>query len=264
MPKYMKKGSLGILAEAPGGASDPDLAEVRLTANEYNNLLDEISELESQLSDEKSAHEKDVDDINANAARYRNNVNAEAKKKVDAAYLQVSEANARAEAAEAERQRQANLNNNLLRIARERANAKRGLQPKKEHSGYRFSGKIMQTKTICGHDKQEGALYADVWTATLETPYNGTIPIDQIQDRIFADLMGDEGVLSKLYIGYWTFKSDPNRIWKGKYQDAVGDDNPEKENYIFDYKFMVNPKSQLWEVQITTTKSIRALAEMMK
>lgn len=51
---------------------------------------------------------------------------------------------------------------------------------------------------------------------------------------------------------------------KGNYVDAIDEkDNPEKKNYLFDYKFMVNPKSRLWEVQITTTKSIRALAEMM-
>lgn len=264
MAKYMKKGSLGMLSEAPGGASDPDLIEVRYSVSEYNEMMQELSSLRRQLLDEKAAHQRDVKDINARAVRYKSKADAEAQRKVDDALSQIARANARAEAAEAEKQRQANLNNNLLRITRERANAKRGLQPKKEHSGYRFSGKIMQKKTICGHDKKEGALYADVWTATLETPYNGTIPIHQIEDRIFADLMGSDGILNRLYINYWTCQNDSGRIWKGKYQDAVGDDNPGKKNYLFDYKFIINPKSQLWEVQITTTKSIRALSELMK
>ena len=119
----------------------------------------------------------------------------------------------------------------------------------------------MQTKVISGHDKKEGAIYTEVWTATLESPYNATIPIHQIQDKIFEDLKGTDGILSKLYIKYWTYQDSPV-IWKGTYADAMKD-NESKENYLFDYKFMINPKSQLWEIQITTTKSIRALAEMM-
>ena len=181
-----------------------------------------------------------------------------------AANERVADANAKVAAAEAERDRQASLNTNLLRIIRERANAKRGLQPKKKHPGYRFSGKIMQTKTVRGHNRKEGTLYADVWTATIETPYDATIPLRQIEDRIFGDLRGADGILHRLGINYWKFKEDPARPWKGKYSDAVSpEDNPDGLNYLFDYKFMINPKSQLWEVQITTTKPIKALAEMM-
>ena len=207
-----------------------------------------------QISKAKNAHKKDVDEINRKAVAYKNKADEDAQTVKDAAAQRVAEA-------EAERDRQTNLNNNLLRISRERANAKRGLQPKKEHHGYRFSGKIMQTKTISGHDKKEGAIYTDVWTATLESPYDATIPIHQIQDKIFDDLKGTEGILSKLYIKYWTYKDSPV-IWKGTYAEAMND-NDGKENYLFDYKFMINPKTRLWEIQITTTKSIRALAEMM-
>ena len=216
---------------------------VVLTVSEFNKLIEEKKSLKSQL-----------DDINRRAVAYKQKADAEAQAIKD-------EAARRIEVAEAERDRQTNLNNNLLRISKERANAKRGLQPKKEHHGYRFSGKIMQTKTICGHDKKEGAIYTDVWTATLETPYDGTIPINQIEDKIFDDLKGTDGILSKLYIKYWTYQDSPV-IWKGTYADAMKD-NESKENYLFDYKFMINPKSQLWEIQITTTKSIRALTEMM-
>ena len=116
--------------------------------------------------------------------------------------------------------------------------------------------------TINGHDKKTGAIYTDVWTATLETPYDGTIPIHQIQDRIFSDLMGTEGILEKLYVKYFTYKDNNSVIWKGSYSEAI-DGADTNKNYLFDYKFMINPKSRLWEVQITTTKSIRALAEMM-
>lgn len=221
-----------------------------LTNAEYEDLNDEIARLKRLVSQKEEAVKK----INDAAISYKKKVAEEAQAVKD-------EAARRIEVAEAERDRQTNLNNNLLRITRERANAKRGLQPKKEHHGYRFSGKIMQTKVISGHDKKEGAIYTEVWTATLESPYNATIPIHQIQDKIFEDLKGTDGILSKLYIKYWTYQDSPV-IWKGTYADAMKN-NESKENYLFDYKFMINPKSQLWEIQITTTKSIRALAEMM-
>ena len=225
-----------------------------LTNEEYEDLNDEIARLKRLVSQKERENEEAVKKINDAAVSYKKKADAEAQAVKD-------EAARRIEVAEAERDRQTNLNNNLLRITRERANAKRGLQPKKEHHGYRFSGKIMQTKVISGHDKKKGAIYTEVWTATLESPYNATIPIHQIQDKIFEDLKGTDGILSKLYIKYWTYQDSPV-IWKGTYADAMKN-NESKENYLFDYKFMINPKSQLWEIQITTTKSIRALAEMM-
>lgn len=165
------------------------------------------------------------------------------------------------EKAEAEARRQTDLNRNLLRIAKERANAQRGLKPKKVHDGYRFVGKIMQTKTVFDHDKEIGAIYKDVWTATLETPYNAALPIKQIIDHIFEDLKGSDGVFSKLDIHQWTF-SGSKIIQKGAYIDAMKN-NTSNDNCLFDYKFIANPKSGLQEIQITTTKAIKVLAEMM-
>ncbi len=236
--------------------------------HDATHMLLTIEEYEDLVNDRRSAiaaREK----MKSDAQRYKQNADYDAQKAIktanDKAAAQVEQMKKRMDAAESEAERQTNLNRNLLRITRERANAKRGLQPKRTHSGYRFTGKIMQTKVVAGHDKKEGTIYADVWTATIETPYNATIPIHQIKDSIFADLKGDNGVLEKLYIHYWGIK-DSADIWKGTYAETK--ENAEKfdqtgENILFDYKFMANPKSGLWEVQITTTKSIRALAEMM-
>lgn len=233
-----------------------DATHVRMTVEEYDKLLSTISSYKSKLSAEQTAHKNDVAAEQNRSIQDHNDI-------VKQANEAINQANARADAAEAEKERQTNLNNNLLRITRERSNAKRGLQPKKKHSGYRFSGKIMQTKTISGHDKKTGAIYTDVWTATLETPYPGIIPIHQIEDKIFDDLKGTDGILNRLYVNYWMFR-DSTKLWKGDYLSAIDEkDNPEKKNYLFDYKFMINPKSKLWEIQITTTKSIMALEEMM-
>jgi len=250
------KGMMGGYSVLKDGDEKHIATHVVLTVEEYNDLRRNIASLKLQLSNEKAAHKKDVDNIKKQAIAYKQKAAADAQ-----AVKEASEASV--QLAEAERDRQTNLNRNLLRITRERANAKRGLQPKRKHCGYRFSSKIMQVKTIAGHDKKTGAIYADVWSATLETPYDGTIPIHQIEDHIFADLIGDSGILSKLYVHYWVIEGDSSRLWKGTYADAMAE-NPEGKNYLFDYKFMVNPKSGLWEIQITTTKSIRALSDMMR
>jgi len=248
-------GMMGGYAVLKDGDEKHKASHIVLTIDEYNTLIREKKSLKSQLDEEKTAHTNDVNEINRKAVAYKKKVEEDAQAVKNTAEKRVA-------AAEAETERQTNLNKNLLRITRERANAKRGLQPKRSHSGYRFSGKIMQTKAIAGHDKKTGAIYTDVWTATLETPYDGTIPIHQIQDRIFSDLMGTEGILEKLYVKYFTYKDNNSVIWKGSYSEAI-DGADTNKNYLFDYKFMINPKSRLWEVQITTTKSIRALAEMM-
>lgn len=240
-------------AEYKSGDEKHSPSHELLTNKEYSDLCQEVQDLRSLVRQREREKEDAVKKIQDEAVRYKRQADNDAQAVKDQADRRVIEA-------EAERDRQTNLNKNLLRITRERANARRGLQPKKEHHGYRFSGKIMQTKTISGHDKKTGAIYADVWTATLETPYDGTIPINQIRDLIFDDLMGGDGILDKLYVKYWRIKGT-STLWKGTYADAIKDS--EDQNYLFDYKFMVNPKSGLWEVQITTTKSIRALSEMM-
>ncbi len=229
-----------------------------LSIEEYETLCDERNEAiraRNKMASDAKAYKEKVDTSARVAIRDAN----------DNAAAQIEQMRVRMETAEAEAERQTNLNRNLLRITRERANAKRGLQPKKTHDGYRFTGKIMQTKTICGHDKKEGAIYTDVWTATIETPYDATIPIHQIKDHIFNDLRSDGGILEKLYIKSWIFKESGD-MWKGTYLEAL--ENAERfdmegKNILFDYKMMANPKTGLWEIQITTTKSIRALKEMM-
>ena len=231
-------------------------------------MLLSMAEYET-LCDERNAAIRARNKMEVDAKEFKRQAegkaNASMRNANENAAAQIEEMRVRMEAAEAEAEKQANLNRNLLRITRERANSKRGLQPKKEHSGYRFASKIMQTRTICDHDKREGAIYTDVWTTTIETPYDASIPIHQIKDHIFEDLRRDGGIFDKLYIQSWIFKESGD-LWKGTYAEAM--ENAKKfeqegKNILFDYKMMANTKTKLWEIQITTTKSIKALAEMM-
>lgn len=264
MPQYMKKG-FGRMVTADG-ESDPELSEVRYTADEYRELKKKISELKQKLEAEQEIHKQDVESIRAKAVQYKNDIVTEAEKRIEQAQELLETVNVRKEAVEVELDRERKLNENLLRITRERANAKRGIQPKKERSGYRFVGKIMQTKTISGHDKKAGAIYTEVWTATLETPYDVTIPIQEIMPAIFEDLRnGNTGILANLNITAWIY-TDSGEIWKGTYPQVMENAeefHDEEGNILFDYKMMANPQSGFWEIQITTTKPIPVIPDLM-
>lgn len=249
------------MVAADGGADDPELFEVRYTAKEYKNQMKEIAELKRQLQAEQASHKQDVEEIRAKAVQYKKFADSEAEEKLRQAREALETANEQKEAAESALNREIRLNDNLLRITKERANAKRGMQPKKQRSGYRFVGKVMQTKTISGHDKKEGAIYTDVWTATIETPYSATIPIQEIMPVIFRDL---EDVLFELDISGWVY--DDGKVWKGTYSQAMEkakESQDENSNILFDYKMMANSKSGFWEVQITTTDSIPVISDLM-
>ncbi len=160
--------------------------------------------------------------------------------------------------------RQKGLNENLLRITRERSNARRGLQPKKKHSGYKFIGKISQIKVVREHTKQNGYIYDTAWTATLETPYDATIPLDQIKDRINSDLLGEYGICGRMRINIFTVTDSSGKkcIWTGEYKDVIKALKDER-SFLYDIKYASNPKSKLWEVQMFTTGVIYASPELV-
>ncbi len=256
MAQFLKK-TFGLLVPTENGAKDPALVEVHLSAEEYRSMIKTVQDLKRSLEEEKASRESDTENCKSQTKK----AVLDAKSTVRAEYDRIlKEKDARIENTEAELDQSNRLKNSLLRITREQANAKRGLQPKKSHTGYRFSGKIMQTRAICGYERNEGPKYATVWTAILETPYDATIPIDQIDEQIQADLM-ESGILDLLDVNCWLNHSD--RLWKGSYQEAVNDENPEKLNYLFDYYYMINTKTRLWEIQITTTGPIKAAEELL-
>lgn len=219
-----------------------------LTKEEYDGMEEEIKILKSRLTELDNNHLSEIKNL---------------KRQNEEAILDIEEKlNKRIMDLEAERDLQAGLNNNLLRICKERANAKRGLQPKKRHPGYRIVGRTTQIKTPIGYERGKGPQYADVWTATMETPYDGTLPIKQIESKIFQDLMGPDGVLARLQVEYFSKKENGRELWKGTYNEATEIMDISK-SYLFDYRFSMNASSRLWEVQISTTNSIHIPSEMI-
>lgn len=249
MATNMYKAMVGW-SEYKNGDTKHTATHKLLTNEEYDELNNEISKLKKALSKEKKAREAEVQEINAKAVAYKRNADEEAENVKNEALQKVR-------TAKEELAQQKKLNDNLLRISKERANAKRGLQPKKEHCGYRFSGKIMQIKSITDHERNGKPIYGDVWTASLESPYDGSMPFEVVEKAIFADLTGADGIFKRLNIKYFYNSNEKGVLWKGTYEAAYEDEKDRGDCVVFDYKFMMNPKSNLWEIQIITTKEFK-------
>ena len=124
MSEFVKKTMIGY-KELDGGHSDPECTHVILPVKEYDDLLKEISRAKQETREEKSkaadAQKESEQERQAVIQQYE-----EVIEKWRAALNKV----------QTDLASQKGLNENLLRIARERANADRKLKPKKEHSGY--------------------------------------------------------------------------------------------------------------------------------
>ncbi len=253
-------GTFGGYFVVKEGDEKHTATHIVLTSKEYNKLISDKNRLISLLNTEKRAHTKDVTDEKNKSIQDKNIV-------VNESNEAINRANLRAETAEAEARRQAELNKNLIRISKEKNNAARRLQPKKTHSGYRYIDKIMQIKAVKDRTKKDGNIYGTAWTATLETPYDATIPINLIEDKIKEDLFGDNGLCGRMNINIFTVTDDAGyrHIWTGEYKTATENlKENDKRNFLYDIKYSGNPKSRLWEVQIYTTEAINVLPELCK
>ncbi len=262
------------MVEAKGGASDPEFTEVRMSRKEYNSLNDEIRRAnESARSHDRRANERiaearqDADDrIAANTQR----IQEEADRKVKEAY-DIARTNAR-EVADLRMKlgNEEQLNVNLQRIMIERANQARGITPKKAHDGYlvlksrqwgesytidfwdtedhriRFGGnhRLAMRKGYLTVEKRS----AIVCRSTLQTPYNATIPLDLIQERVMREDLWNKGILMELGC-----HSMCGSAVTGKYMPSEMDRN---KNVLYRWIFEANYKSGLWELDIFTTKAL--------
>lgn len=128
MSEFVRKAMMGY-KEVPGGYEDPECTHVILTKQEYADQLKEINQARREAQSTKY-----------NANREIQEMRRESQAKIAAGEAAAAKTIADLEAALAAEQEesalQRGLNANLLRIARERANADRRLKPKKQHTGY--------------------------------------------------------------------------------------------------------------------------------
>lgn len=297
MAKYYKKGSLGKSTQTT--RDDPDWTEVRLSSDEYDDLLRQIQEANTAAKKAEDDRRNAADDAALKMLEYEESVNKLANDKIDKIRKryqdELQEANRARQAMEAELQRvksemakqrekakadlaakeeevrQAQgLNENLLRIARERANASRCISPKKKHDGYLVLSSRQWTEhyTHTLTDEEYNALDPEIrdahsqpyndrrtvttWKSVLQTPHNASLPLEQIRDLIEERELRDGGVLSD--IGCQLLLADGNEDGRRIDFDTVWDDR--EKNLLYRWQYRANFKSRLWEIDIYTTKGL--------
>ena len=169
-------------------------------------------------------------------------------------------------------EKEKNLHRNLIRIMKERANAQRGIQPKKVHDGFiamdcrqqtdRYSVDVWQNPQYKSQYTRDEALSmgliridnrtAGAWKMTVQTPYSAGLPYSAAQELVET---GMAGFLADIGVRYRSKKSGKYRLFR----DEEG--NPVNGLYRWEYK--ANYRTCLWELDLWLTEAPVVPAERM-
>ena len=253
MARFVKDGAFGYKA-VPGGQSDPECTHVIMTLKEYDKLLQEKARAEQEARSTKYSAEREIEEAKR-AARYT------AQKAAEEARQTVAGIESALAAERAESAHQRALNANLLRIAKERANADRKLKPKKEHTGYLvvFSGeKEHQFKD--GNRRVKRVL---LWETVIQSPYVVDFPEVQIRKQILEELLrkDEDGyrLIDRLGINGYYGKGYGSMI-----EDREWCAEPERFNIMLKPKFRANFRAGYWEVVCLHTKPLGVVPKDMR
>ena len=254
MAKFVKEGAFGGYRDVPGGQSDPECTHVILKLKEYEKLLREQTRAEQEARCAKYCAERAIEEAKRDARYTAQKAAEEARKMV--AGMECALAAERAESAH-----QRALNANLLRIAKERANADRKLKPKKEHTGYLvvFSGeKEHQFKD--GNRRVKRVL---LWETVIQSPYVVDFPEAQIRKQILEELLrkDEDGyrLIDRLGINGYYGKGYGSMI-----EDREWCAEPERFNIMLKPKFRANFRAGYWEVVCLHTKPLDVVPKDMR
>lgn len=252
MGEFVKKTMMGY-KEVPGGHSDPECTHVILTEAEYAKLLRQLSDAEQKARITKSEADKEIREANREADRKAQEAALKANQAIE-------EWRAALEAERAESTHQRHLNANLLRIAKERANADRGLKPKKERPGYVVVHS--EEKEYSFRDGRKRLYKVKLWETIIQSPYSvefaESVVRKQIEDEMFPE--GKELLIAKIGI---TGK------YNGSYEKMreAMEQNPEDSFYSGNVviarqqRLKRNFRSKYWEVAIVHTKPLGDVPE---
>lgn len=248
MSEFVKKTIMGY-KPLDGGHSDPECTHVILTLKEYDNLLREISQAKQKARDEKSkaadAQKESEQKLNSTVQQYQQ---------------AIEEWKVAFNKAQAEIASQKGLNENLLRVARERANADRKLKPKKEHSGYVV---VVSSEKIYRYKDGRRLGSAKLWETVIQSPYSIEFPAKQVKKLIIQEFFSENGEWEAARLGI-------DRWYSGDYGDLLNDQNVDEEFMkhnvaLMEYRsFRANYRAGYWEVILVHTRPLGVVPKDMR
>lgn len=253
MSEFIKKTTFGQ-RPVPGGLSDPECTHVVLTKEEYDELLREKAQAEQEARNTAYEAEKSVKRAQDNALSLIRKTEEEAWRSVDGMERELA-----AERTESAYQR--SLNANLLRISKERANASRKLNPKKEHTGY-----VVVSSAEKEHRYKDSNRYwksVTLWETALQSPYSVDFTEDQARKQMLDELFHDDenghwpiqkiGITGSYNSGYAEMIKDPK--WQEIYHQY---------NVMLDRHLRANFRSGYWEIVFLHTKALGVILKEMR
>lgn len=215
-----------------------EATHVILTVDEYNKLIKDLRMAQNDKIKAEDKAERDISDYKAKA----NNIISK-EREANQKSLEALESDLKGTRIEIDRLN--DLNANLSRIMRERANAKRGLKPKKEHHGYLVIDSQQYKYTYW---TKGNSLDLDCWKVRIQTPYDSSIPYD----TIFKDIRNDLHNLIGSALGLKRVYKDLKTLNLKEIQDLWQNDF----NFVFRTSYKSNVKSGFWEVEYLVKSSI--------
>lgn len=227
-----------------GGSSDPECTHVILTLNEYDKLHQRIR---TAINDGERAK----DEAARAAAASADNAEKAVRKIQEEAAQKIEQMQKQLTVEQEAKIYQMGLNQDFKRMARERANADRGIKPKKERSGY----VVLSSRQKKYKYKKNRDYIAEVylWETVIQTPYVVSFTAEQAmtetQELFERDEQGD-WMIGRLGIA---------GEYDGKYEEMIADRQCatwRNYNIIVEKIFNANAKAGYWEIIITHTKSL--------
>lgn len=254
MPRFVREKMLGGYTEVAGGHSDPECTHVILKAAEYDKILDEKKSAEREAAVARADGERALQALRRESESRLWQVQEESRKAAEAVAAEL-------ERVKQEAAYQRRLNENLLRISRERANADRELKPKKEHSGYVVT--VSAEKKYRYKADRRTWRTVTLWETTIQSPYSAEFTEEQARTQIREELFSRDGnwVIGRIGI---------NGRYAGDYEDLISDEKVEPEflerNIALGGQqgLKMNFKTGYWELSIFHTKPLSRVPEDMR
>ena len=252
MARFVKEGAFGY-KDVPGGQFDPECTHVILKLKEYDKLLQEKARAEQETRNTKYDAERAIDKAKRDASYTAQKAAEEARQTV----ADMEEALA-AEKAESAHQRA--LNANLLRIAKERANADRKLKPKKEHTGY-----VVVVSEVREYRYRSGRKWKKVKLreTILQSHYTVDFSETEVETQIERELFPEDDVWMVSRIGI-------TGRYGGTYEEMIEDSSVDEEflkrNILLkgQQRLRANFRSGYWEVICLHTKPLDVVPRDMR
>ena len=248
MAEYAKKTPMGYKV-LPDNSSVREATHVVLTKEEHEQLLQEKRSLEWNLQSQRNELTAQLQEVKDDA--FQRVSAAEATAKQCAREMETKLARTQQIAAYWEQ-----LNEDLLRISKERANADRNLRPKKQHTGYvvLISAEKERRYEVPNEQKMKRAT---LWETVIQTPYS----VDFTEEQVRQQTGTEEALLLLQRIGITADhsadceKNGMNEVLKG----------PGKTGNVILSRFLrANFRAGYWELTLLHNKSLGLVPKEMR